>query len=147
VIGASPSDWPWFERFDQMFIEMFGGTTKINGIANAIDQGVQNLHSHSEVQTFEVSDDDVTQGTQEHSSPAQKAPVFGHGNEEEVRVPFIGLDAPRSKACKLLGVQGKANKRMENKRRKLDAGSFTIANVIKEFLEGVRDKKDEDGDD
>jgi len=94
-----------------------------------------------------VSDDDVTQGTQEHSSPAQKAPVFGHGNEEEVRVPFIGLDAPRSKACKLLGVQGKANKRMENKRRKLDAGSFTIANVIKEFLEGVRDKKDEDGDD
>jgi hypothetical protein len=53
-----------------MFIEMFGGTTKINGIPNAIDQGVQNLHSHSEVQTFEVSDDDVTQGTQEHSSPA-----------------------------------------------------------------------------
>jgi hypothetical protein len=28
----------------------------------------------------------------------------------------------------------------------LDAGSFTIANAIKEFLEGVRDKKDEDGD-
>jgi hypothetical protein len=33
VIGASPSDWPWSERFDQMF----GSTTKINGIANAID--------------------------------------------------------------------------------------------------------------
>ncbi len=58
VIGASPSDWPWFERFDQMF----GGTTEINGIPNAIDHGVQNLHSHSGVQTFEVSDDDVTQG-------------------------------------------------------------------------------------
>jgi hypothetical protein len=38
---------------------MFGGTTKINGIPNAIDQGVHNLHSHSEVQTFEVNDDDV----------------------------------------------------------------------------------------
>jgi hypothetical protein len=36
---------------------------------------------------------------------------------------------------------------MENKRRKLDAGSFTIVNAIKEFLEGVRDKKNEDGDD
>jgi hypothetical protein len=64
VIGASPSDWPWFERFDQMFIEMFGGTAKINGIPNEIDQVVQNLHSHSEVQSFEVRDDDVTQGTQ-----------------------------------------------------------------------------------
>jgi hypothetical protein len=38
---------------------MFGGTTKINGIPNAIDQGVHNLHSHSEVQTFKVNDDDV----------------------------------------------------------------------------------------
>ncbi len=42
----------------------------------------------------------------------------------------------------MLGVQGKANKRMENERRKLDAGSFTIA---KKNLEGVRDKKDKDG--
>ncbi len=78
----------------------------------------------------------------EQSSPAQQAPIFGHGNEEEVRAQFIGLDTPRSKACKLLGVQGKANKRMENERRKLDAGSFTIA---KKNLEGVRDKKDKDG--
>ncbi len=38
---------------------MFGGTTKINGIPNVFDQGVHNLHSHSEVQTFEVNDDDV----------------------------------------------------------------------------------------
>jgi hypothetical protein len=33
LIGASPFDWPWFESFDQMF----GGTTKINGIPNAIN--------------------------------------------------------------------------------------------------------------
>jgi len=33
MTGASLFDWPWFERFDQMF----GGTTKINGIPNAID--------------------------------------------------------------------------------------------------------------
>jgi hypothetical protein len=31
---------------------------------------VQNLRSHFEVQTFEVIDDDVTQGTQEQFSPA-----------------------------------------------------------------------------
>jgi hypothetical protein len=76
VIGASSSDWPWFERFDRMFIEMFGGTAKINGIPNAIDQVVQNLHSHSEVQSFEVRDDDVTQGTQEQSSPTQQLPFL-----------------------------------------------------------------------
>jgi hypothetical protein len=128
AIAASPSDWPWFEIFDQMF----GSTTKINGIPNAIDQGVQNLHSH-----FEVSDD-VTQGTQEHYRPPQQAPIFGHGNEEEVHAPSIGSDTLRTRVCKLSSVQGKANKRMENKRRKLDVGSSTIIDVIKEFLEGVK---------
>jgi hypothetical protein len=76
VIGASPSDWPWFERFDQMFIEMFGGTAKINGIPNEIDQVVQNLHSHSEVQSFEVRDDDVTQGTQRTVSSSTASSHF-----------------------------------------------------------------------
>ncbi len=33
----------------------------------------------------------------------------------------------------MFSVQGKGNKRMENKRRKLDASSFAIANVIKKF--------------
>jgi hypothetical protein len=42
---------------------------KINGIPSAIDQGIHNLHSHSEVQTFEVNDDDVTHGIQKHSNP------------------------------------------------------------------------------
>jgi hypothetical protein len=40
VNGASPSNWQWFERFDQIFI----GTSKINGIPNAIDHRVHNLH-------------------------------------------------------------------------------------------------------
>ncbi len=67
MTGASPYNWPWFERFDQMF----KGIAKINGIPNAIDHGVHNLHSHFEIQTFEVNDDDVTHGIQEHSSPPQ----------------------------------------------------------------------------
>jgi hypothetical protein len=110
VIGAALSDWPWFEKFDQMF----GGTTNINGIANAIDQGVHNLHSHFEVHTFEVSDDDVTHGTQEHYNPPKQTPIFGHGNEEEVHPPSIGSDILRTRACKLLGVKSKTNKKMEN---------------------------------
>jgi hypothetical protein len=99
---------------------MFGGIAKINGIPNAIYQGVHNLHSHFEVQTFGVNDDDVTHGIQKHFSPPQYTPIFGHGNEEEVHVPSIGSNIPRTRACKLPNVQGKANKRMENKRRKLN---------------------------
>jgi uncharacterized protein YoxC len=36
-------------------------------------------------------------------------------------------------------VQGKTNKRMENKRRKLDVGSSTITDAIKEFSKGVKE--------
>ncbi len=37
---------------------------------------------------------------------------------------------------------------MENKRRKLDVGSFTIANIVKEFSKGVKEiEKNEDEDD
>jgi hypothetical protein len=42
VTSASPFYWPWFERFDQMF----GGTTNINGILNAIDQGMCIIYIH-----------------------------------------------------------------------------------------------------
>jgi hypothetical protein len=73
---------------------MFGGTTKINVIPNAIDRGVHNLHSHFEVQTFEVTKDDVTHGTQKHFSPPQQTLVLGYGNEEEVYAPFVGSNTP-----------------------------------------------------
>jgi hypothetical protein len=43
---------------------MFGGIAKINGIPNAIDQRMHNLNSHSKIQTFEVSDDDVIRDIQ-----------------------------------------------------------------------------------
>jgi len=118
---------------------MFGSIAKINGIPNAFDQGMQNLHSHFEVQTFEVSDEDVTEGIQEHSNPPQQVLVFSHGKEEEVHAPSIGSNTLRTRACKLLNVQGKANKRMESKRRKLDAGSFAITDAIKEFSKGVKE--------
>jgi hypothetical protein len=77
-----------------------------------------------------MSDDDVTHGTQKHYSLSQQTPIFGHGNEE-VHAPFVGLGILRTKTCKLFGVQSKANKRMENKKRKLDVGFSTMANAIK----------------
>jgi len=50
---------------------MFENIAKINGIPNAIDRRMHNLHSHSNIQTFEVSDDDVTHDTQEHLCPLE----------------------------------------------------------------------------
>jgi len=51
---------------------------------------VHNLHSHYEVQTFEMNDDDVTHGTQKYYNLPQQTFIFGHGIEEEVHVPSIG---------------------------------------------------------
>ncbi len=83
----------------------------------------------------------MTQGIQEHSCPPQQVLVFSHGNEEEVHAPSIGSNTLRTKACKLPSVQGKANKRMENKRRKLDVGSFAIIDAIKKNSKGVKEIK------
>jgi hypothetical protein len=64
---------------------------------------------------------------------------FGCGNEKVTHAPFVGSNTPKTKACKLPSVQGKANKRMENKRRKLDASSSTITNAIKKIPKGVKE--------
>jgi hypothetical protein len=96
------------------------------------------LHSHFEVHIFEVSDDDMTHGTQKHYSPPWQTPICGHGNEE-VHSPYVGSSISRTKACKLLGVQSKANKRTKKKKKKLDVGFFTIANAIKENFKSVKE--------
>jgi len=85
-----------------------------------------------------VSDEDVTQGIQEHSSSPWQVLVFSHGNEEEVHAPSVGSNTLRTRVRKSPNVQGKANKRMESKRRKLDASSFAITDAIKEFSKGVK---------
>ncbi len=52
VIAALPLDWPWFERFDNIFFS----TAKINGILNAIDQGVHVMNF--EIEVMNVSGDE-----------------------------------------------------------------------------------------
>ncbi len=52
VIGAPPFDQPWFERFDNIFF----GTSKINGMPNAINQGVRVMNFETKV--MNVSDDE-----------------------------------------------------------------------------------------
>jgi hypothetical protein len=40
VTSAPPSNWPWFEHFDNIFF----GTTKLNGVLNVTNQGVCVMH-------------------------------------------------------------------------------------------------------
>jgi hypothetical protein len=42
VTSAFPSNWPWFEHFDNIFF----GVVKISGIPNAIYQGVCDEFKH-----------------------------------------------------------------------------------------------------
>ncbi len=66
----------------------------------------------------------MTHGIQDHFNTPYQTPSFSHGNEEEVHVPSIGLYILKIRACKLFGVQGKANKIMENKRKKTGSKFF-----------------------
>ncbi len=58
---------------------------------------------------MEVNDDEVTMKTQAQCSPLHQNHVFNHVIEMETHVPYISLDIPKTKACKLSSVQGKPN--------------------------------------
>ncbi len=73
--------------------------------------------------------------TQEQCSPPCQTPTFCFRIKEETHVPFIGSNTPKTKACKLPSVQGKPKNININK---LNASSFAIANVSKEFVNGVK---------
>ncbi len=60
---------------------------------------------------------------------------FSFRIKEQTHASFIGSDTPKTKACKLPGVQGKPKNKNKNK---LNASSFVIANVIKKFVNGVK---------
>ncbi len=61
VIGASNQ--PWFEHFNNIFF----GIAKINGIHNAIEQGVRVMNF--EIEVVNVSDEDDVQTPQLPNSP------------------------------------------------------------------------------
>lgn len=86
---------------------------------------------------MKVNGDEVILETQEQCSPPCQTPIFSFRIKEETHAPFIGSDTPKTKACKLPSVQGKPKHKNKNK-NKLNASSFAIADVIKEFVNGVK---------
>jgi hypothetical protein len=133
VIGAPPSDWPWFEGFDNIFSSII----KINGIPNAIDQGVYVMNSKIEV--VNVNDEEDFQTPWMLSSHEKQTFVFGDDNANVRTTPFVNFDSPRTWACKLHSVQGKPNKKLKRKKRWLSIGSSTIVDAINNFTHVVKD--------
>jgi hypothetical protein len=73
--------------------------------------------TQSEVQIVEVNDDEVILETQEQCRPLHQNHVFSHVIEKETHVPYISLDTPKTKACKLSSVQSKPNKIIKKTRK------------------------------
>ncbi len=71
----------------------------------------------------------------------RQTPMFGDDNANVGTTQSVNFDNPRTKACKLLSVQGKANKKLKRKKRRLSIGSSTIANAINNFTH-VRGERD-----
>jgi hypothetical protein len=98
VIGAPPSNWLWFEGFDNIL----SCTAKINGIVSAINQGVHVMNSKTEV--VNVSDEEDVQTPRMPSSRERQTLMFGDDNANVRTSPFINFDSLRTRACKLFGV-------------------------------------------
>jgi hypothetical protein len=111
VIGAPPSNWPWFDRFDNIFF----GIAKINGISNTINQGVRVMNF--EIEVVNVSDEKDVQTLQMPRSLERQTHVFSDDNANVGTTPSSNSYSPRTRACKLPSVQGKANKKLERKKR------------------------------
>jgi len=111
VTSAPPFDWPWFDYFNNIFYSI----AKINGIPNAINQGVRVMNS--EIEVVNVSDEKDVQTLRMPRSPERQTPMFRDEDVNVGTIPFVNSDSPRIGACKLPGVQGKPNKKLERKKR------------------------------
>jgi hypothetical protein len=51
------------------------------------------------------------------SSPKRQTLVFGDDNANVGTTPSTNFDSPKTRACKLFGVQGKPNKKLKIKKK------------------------------
>jgi hypothetical protein len=115
-IGAPPSTWtPWYEIFNNIF----GGTTKIDGVPHGVDQGVRLQHS----ETLILNDDDGD--TLPNSPPISS--VAGATSSH----------SPRTHAVNQVGCKGQVNRSARKKKKKLGAMDESIAAAINNFFKGI----------
>ncbi len=133
VISAPPFDWPWFERFDNIFL----GIAKINGIPIVKDQGVHVMNFETKV--VNVSDEKDVQTSCVPSSPERQIPMFGDDNANVETTPSVSSNSFRIRACKLPSVQRKFNKKLKWKKRRLFTSSSVITYAINKFTHVVKE--------
>jgi hypothetical protein len=109
-IGSASSDWiPWYEIFDNIY----GGTTQINGLPHGVDQIMRTKHEEVEI----LSDDEVL------VAPTA-TPLF-----------------PCNKACHNSQASCQVNKSANKRKKKLTIGDSAITNAIKYGFDGVQESK------
>jgi len=65
--------------------------------------------------------------------------MFGDNNGNVGNTLFANSNNLKIKACKLLGVQGKPNKKLKKKKMQLSIGSFLIVDTINNFTHVVKE--------
>jgi hypothetical protein len=93
-----------------------------------------------EIEVVNVSDEEDVQTLRMSRSLERQILVFRDDNANVETIPFANSNSRRTRACKLLGVQVKPNKKLERKRMWLFASSSTIiAHAINNFTCGEKD--------
>jgi hypothetical protein len=96
---CSTLDCPHYERLNCLF----ASTIKIVGIPQGVDQGVHTIHREFKRLNFSNDDDSSNHEAQDRPTvPKMQMPTFGNGFVP----PTFSSNTPRTKACKLFGVQG-----------------------------------------
>jgi hypothetical protein len=92
-----------------------------------------------ETEVVNVSDEEDVQTLWMPRSLERQTLVFRDDNANVGTTPFVNSNSPRTRACKLHGMQGKPNKKLERKRRRLSTSSSTIAHAINNFTHVVKE--------
>jgi hypothetical protein len=94
---------------------------------------------NSEIEVVNVSDEEDVQTLRMPRSPKRQTHVFKDDSANVETTPSTNFNSPRTRACKLFGVQSKPNKKLERKKRPLSTSSSTIAHAINNFTHVMKE--------
>jgi len=94
---------------------------------------------NSDIEVMNVNDEEDVQTLQMPSRCKRQTPMFEDDNTNVGTTLLVNFDSLTTRACKLLSVQGKPNKKLERKRKWLSIVSSTIADAINNFTHVMKD--------
>jgi hypothetical protein len=113
AIGAPPSSWSCYEKFHSIF----GRMPKMIGAVGGIDQGSR--LPHRQVVNLDEHSNSIPK-TQSFDSPKFQTPIFVDSNDlvipKHTFNQALDIISFRTRACNLLGIKGKSNKKATSKK-------------------------------